>query len=371
MEVDLETAELLAALQQRLNALHVLRNPSPSNEYQYALELQALIYGRQGKDDEAQRCIDQAVAQAGSNEGLYSRMLKNYVRTHPANVVPAVKLEIASSAGKLSALSARDQKFMHKYRLEDAPDITFFVRKPVIMTLLILVTGGTYVLYWMYRNWRTIGDKTVRNISPFWRTFFSIFYLWPLFRIIGVHAKLRGYKKFYSGGLFTICYFIPGITVSMTLNTHSYILQLPFSWLISFVVAITILWIVHAAASYNNSHLTVPVRAFSPRGRYEVLVAAIGTVYILSSLLFVLAHPALYTTSPWKRISQQHAALGKLNKRSQQFQACATDLQNRHDKVDRNNKAEKDAYNADVTKCIHIYEQRQQALKEYESLRGY
>jgi hypothetical protein len=55
-----------------------------------------------------------------------------------------------------------------------------------ISTLKLLVmcfgTLGLYQFYWFYRNWQAHKARTQEDISPFWRTFFGVFYCYPLFR---------------------------------------------------------------------------------------------------------------------------------------------------------------------------------------------
>lgn len=42
-----------------------------------------------------------------------------------------------------------------------------------------------FLPYWYYAQWSHFAKvNKEKNISPFWRTWFSIFYIWPLFRSI-------------------------------------------------------------------------------------------------------------------------------------------------------------------------------------------
>ena len=55
---------------------------------------------------------------------------------------------------------------------------------PTSMTKLLVLTFctlGVYEYYWFYKNWKLIRDRTSEDISPFWRTFFAVFYCYQLF----------------------------------------------------------------------------------------------------------------------------------------------------------------------------------------------
>ena len=50
--------------------------------------------------------------------------------------------------------------------------------------LLSIVSFGIYPTYWFYKNWKYIRNKEGRDISPFWRAIFGLFYCYGLFKEI-------------------------------------------------------------------------------------------------------------------------------------------------------------------------------------------
>src|ERR1700760_4554418 len=97
-----------------------------------------------------------------------------------------------SNSGDLSRLSEREQEWMGQRELGDTPDIDFLIRSPWVFVAAYICSGTLYGLYIIYKNWQAIRDATERRISPFWRTVFLIFYLWPLFKTAILLAKARG-----------------------------------------------------------------------------------------------------------------------------------------------------------------------------------
>lgn len=47
---------------------------------------------------------------------------------------------------------------------------------PVKFFLMNLSTLGLYQLYWMYKGWQFIKERDERDIQPFWRAFFTLFW---------------------------------------------------------------------------------------------------------------------------------------------------------------------------------------------------
>jgi hypothetical protein len=65
---------------------------------------------------------------------------------------------------------------------------------------LSIITMGFYELYWFYRNWEVIRDQENRKISPFWRTIFSVFFVYALFSSLLKFAESKDYKSNFSAG---------------------------------------------------------------------------------------------------------------------------------------------------------------------------
>ena len=54
----------------------------------------------------------------------------------------------------------------------------YFFAPPLIkLVVMSLTTLGLYVLYWFYRNWKTIKLRGHDGIMPFWRAVFPLIWL--------------------------------------------------------------------------------------------------------------------------------------------------------------------------------------------------
>ena len=63
---------------------------------------------------------------------------------------------------------------------------------------LCFITWGLYPLWWTYKSWKIFQARDSYDISPAWRTVFSIFFLIGLFNRIKTFATQTGYYKSYS-----------------------------------------------------------------------------------------------------------------------------------------------------------------------------
>jgi hypothetical protein len=77
------------------------------------------------------------------------------------------------------------------------------------------VTFGIYELYWFYKNWKFIKQRTGENIMPFWRAFFGVIFCYSCFKEIRETAKTQGVSLSTSAGLLATVWII--LTVSWRL----------------------------------------------------------------------------------------------------------------------------------------------------------
>ena len=85
---------------------------------------------------------------------------------------------------------------------EQVSESPFFfpVSIPKLVTLSV-VTFGLYHLVWFYRNWALERERSrFEEISPFWRTFFALFYCRSMFSLVRDEARARGIPAAYSAG---------------------------------------------------------------------------------------------------------------------------------------------------------------------------
>ncbi len=98
---------------------------------------------------------------------------------------------------------------------------------PVSTTKLVVLsvcTLGLYQLYWFYKHWQQIKQNERSDISPFWRTFFTIFYLRPLLRSIKDTAELYGVEAKFNPLTLTLVFL--GLNLCGNVGSAGWIISL-------------------------------------------------------------------------------------------------------------------------------------------------
>lgn len=65
---------------------------------------------------------------------------------------------------------------------------SYFTVSQVKLVVLTLMTLNFYLFYWTFKQWKAIKLRDGVDISPFWRTVFSVFYINSLFTDIRTNA---------------------------------------------------------------------------------------------------------------------------------------------------------------------------------------
>ena len=76
---------------------------------------------------------------------------------------------------------------------------------------LVLMTFGTlglYLVYWFYRNWKTIREVEGSEAWPFWRAVFSPIWSYGCFRAMASIAEGRRRELAFSPGMLALAYFL-------------------------------------------------------------------------------------------------------------------------------------------------------------------
>jgi TPR repeat protein len=100
----------------------------------------------------------------------------------------------------------------------------FFTTSSLKLALMSVCTFGIYELYWFYKNWVLIKERTGERIMPFWRAFFAPLWAYSCFKKIKASAGENRIQESLSIGFLAFSYFI---------LQALWILPDPF-WLISF-----------------------------------------------------------------------------------------------------------------------------------------
>jgi hypothetical protein len=68
----------------------------------------------------------------------------------------------------------------------------FFPVSPLKLVVMSTVTFGIYEIYWFYKNWKLIKQRTDSNITPFLRAFFGVIFCYSCLKEIKDVATSRG-----------------------------------------------------------------------------------------------------------------------------------------------------------------------------------
>ncbi|ANI05711.1 hypothetical protein A210_24675 [Pseudomonas putida SJTE-1] len=70
--------------------------------------------------------------------------------------------------------------------------VPFFVVSPMKFGVMTFFTLGFYWVYCFYQSWSLHREKTGERVSPFWRSAFAVFFIYPLLRRVNDHIRDSG-----------------------------------------------------------------------------------------------------------------------------------------------------------------------------------
>jgi hypothetical protein len=276
--------EYLEELQQQLNDGSLFNNDK--QYHQYAFELQALIYKAEDRPDELAKCVAAAVEQAGSIQKLQAGLLRTYARKDASiiSVEQQTGTPTKSGPGKVSLLTEGEQRFLRHHGLEDMPDVDFLTRSVPIFAVMFVLSGGIYGSYWLYKNWQAVHEATDIRFSPLWRTLLSIIYIWPLFKVMVVLAKSRGFNPKHSGGALAAGYIATAfVAVIVELSIKDSWVEALGIQLATSLLYLFFLVMAQRAASFALSKRASPKPDARPINYVELLFVAVGLFFVLVS----------------------------------------------------------------------------------------
>jgi hypothetical protein len=74
----------------------------------------------------------------------------------------------------------------------------FFTTSTLKLVVMSIFTLNLYHFVWFYTNWQMIRLRTGKSLSPFWRTFFLILWIYPCFEYIRASARELRMGKIYN-----------------------------------------------------------------------------------------------------------------------------------------------------------------------------
>ncbi|HSU13565.1 hypothetical protein [Longimicrobium sp.] len=107
---------------------------------------------------------------------------------HP---LPQAAIETEAPAG----LAASEAGELHAMALQKLALLSFF-------------SLGLYQLYWFYRNWTRVRERTGRRLMPFWRSFFAPLWSYSLFDEVAEQARAGSVAVAWSPMVLAIAFFL-------------------------------------------------------------------------------------------------------------------------------------------------------------------
>ena len=87
-------------------------------------------------------------------------------------------------------------------------NVYFFTASTVKLITMSICTMGLYELYWFYKNWVLIKDRTGEDMMPFWRAFFAPLWAYSCFKHVKSEAVKFHIEESLSLVMLAIGYFI-------------------------------------------------------------------------------------------------------------------------------------------------------------------
>jgi len=90
----------------------------------------------------------------------------------------------------------------------DSSKPLFFATSRSKLIVMSVCTFGLYEMYWVYKNFVLIKMRTESEIWPFWRAFFTPFWVYSCFKKINATAQEFNLPEVFSIGFLAIGYFV-------------------------------------------------------------------------------------------------------------------------------------------------------------------
>jgi len=172
--------------------------------------------------------------------------------------------------------------------------VRYFQVSPARFIIFSLITMGIYDLYWCYRNWKLIRDQAQRKLSPFWRAFFAIFFIYDLFKTVQLSAQTKGWSSKYSAGTLAAGWIILRILGNLSSRIPDAYLIGWILWYFSLVGFVFILPVLRCIKYVNESEGIGP-REDNKFTAGQIIMLVLGCIFWLLFLLGMVL-PGAQTT---------------------------------------------------------------------------
>ena len=156
-------------------------------------------------------------------------------------------------------------------------ELPFFAVSTTKLFLMSLCTLGVYELYWLYQNWKRVGARGTKKISPFWRAVAAPIFCYPLFQAIRAEIEEQATARKLSAGALAAAYL--GLSF-----THK--LPDPY-WLVCFLTVLPLMW-VQACVNEHHAQLHPGFERNARFGFANLAGATFGSLFLLMAVLGAL-----------------------------------------------------------------------------------
>jgi hypothetical protein len=150
----------------------------------------------------------------------------------------------------------------------------FFPVSPLKLVVMSTVTFGIYEVYWFYKNWKLIKQRTDSDVMPFWRAFFGILFCYSCFKEIKEVATSRGVSFPASPGWLAVLW--AGLAISWRLPD-------PY-WFVCWLTPLVLFPIQKTVNDLN----TVVAPDHNPNARFSawnIVMTVVGGIFFILAII--------------------------------------------------------------------------------------
>jgi len=159
--------------------------------------------------------------------------------------------------------------------------------KPWKFFLFSFISFGLYSLYWMYKTWKILRDRNNKDVSPFWRTFFSPIFVGSLARESFEFAEQKGYPKNDDYFIIGAIYFITNI-FDIGANKIALVQDLPYTYfLLTYIPSLIMIGILIPIVKSINRVLETDYPNLSEKKLtwWQILLIIVGCIITVLALI--------------------------------------------------------------------------------------
>jgi hypothetical protein len=146
------------------------------------------------------------------------------------------------------------------------------------LVLLSLCTLGVYELFWFYRNWNRVRERTGRSLSPFWRALFAPIWSYSLFDEVAEQARAAQVHVGWSPMVHALAFFLLGA-----------FWRLPQPW--SLLSLFSFLPLIPAQQTINEMAAGRGVRPDATFDGRHIAVVVVGSTFLLLAMIGAFLPP--------------------------------------------------------------------------------